>query len=142
MEELLRRRGQEGIWPTGCGTILQAALRAVREPAVRVAHLGRAADGFSALVNYHRLDRKTLEKLTYTYLGRTGWRRQRADARDGVPVPRPGWRRRWSCSEARADPRGRAAVRHLRAVEGASRAADRVGSRISTTGSGSTSARS
>jgi len=26
-------------------------------------------DGFSALVNYHQLDRKTLEKLTYTYLG-------------------------------------------------------------------------
>jgi len=26
-------------------------------------------DGFSALVNYHRLDHKLLEKLTYTYLG-------------------------------------------------------------------------
>ena len=26
-------------------------------------------DGFSALVNYHRLDRPTLERLTYTYLG-------------------------------------------------------------------------
>jgi hypothetical protein len=26
-------------------------------------------DGFSALVNYHRLDRKGLESLTYTYLG-------------------------------------------------------------------------
>lgn len=26
-------------------------------------------DGFSALVNYHRLDRSTLEKLTYSYLG-------------------------------------------------------------------------
>lgn len=26
-------------------------------------------DGFSALVNYHRLDRPMLEKLTYTYLG-------------------------------------------------------------------------
>ena len=26
-------------------------------------------DGFSALVNYHKLDRPTLEKLTYTYLG-------------------------------------------------------------------------
>ena len=40
-------------------------------------------DGFSALVNYHRLDRKTLEKLTYTYLG--DWiERQRADLRDGA----------------------------------------------------------
>ena len=26
-------------------------------------------DGFSALVNYHKLDRRLLEKLTYTYLG-------------------------------------------------------------------------
>ena len=25
--------------------------------------------GFSALVNYDQLDRRTLEKLTYTYLG-------------------------------------------------------------------------
>ncbi|WNI14281.1 DNA methyltransferase [Actinacidiphila sp. ITFR-21] len=36
-------------------------------------------DGFSALVNYHRLDRATLERLTYTVLG--WWiDRQRADA--------------------------------------------------------------
>lgn len=40
-------------------------------------------DGFSALVNYHRLDRAGLEKLTYTYLG--DWlERQRADAADEV----------------------------------------------------------
>lgn len=38
-------------------------------------------DGFSALVNYHRLDRRMLEKLTYTYLG--DWiERQRAEVRD------------------------------------------------------------
>ena len=38
-------------------------------------------DGFSALVNYHRLDRKTLEKLTYTYLG--DWiERQQAERHD------------------------------------------------------------
>lgn len=42
-------------------------------------------DGFSALVNYHRLDRKTLEKLTYTYLGQDWVERQRADAREEVP---------------------------------------------------------
>ena len=30
---------------------------------------GRKKDGFSALVNYHRLDRKRLETLAYTYLG-------------------------------------------------------------------------
>jgi hypothetical protein len=38
-------------------------------------------DGFAALLNYHRLDRKTLEKLTYTYL--SDWiERQRAEVRD------------------------------------------------------------
>jgi hypothetical protein len=41
-------------------------------------------DGFSALVNYHRLDRKALEKLTYTYLGQDWVERQRAAARDEV----------------------------------------------------------
>ncbi len=39
-------------------------------------------DGFSALLHYHRLDRPTLEKLTYTSLG--DWiERQRADAKAG-----------------------------------------------------------
>jgi hypothetical protein len=38
-------------------------------------------DGFAALVNCHRLDRRTLEKLTYTYLG--DWiERHRAELRD------------------------------------------------------------
>ncbi len=41
-------------------------------------------DGFSALLNYHRLDRKTLEKLTYSYLGQDWIERQRADAREEV----------------------------------------------------------
>ena len=41
-------------------------------------------DGFGALVNYHRLDRPTLEKLAYSYLG--DWiERQDAAARDDVP---------------------------------------------------------
>ncbi len=40
-------------------------------------------DGFAALVNYHRLDRGGLGKLTYTYLG--DWiERQRADVEAGV----------------------------------------------------------
>lgn len=40
-------------------------------------------NGFAALVNYHRLNRKMLEKLTYTYLG--DWiERQRAEVRDEV----------------------------------------------------------
>jgi hypothetical protein len=30
---------------------------------------GRRRDGFGALVNYHRLDQKLLERLTYTYVG-------------------------------------------------------------------------
>jgi hypothetical protein len=42
-------------------------------------------DGFSALVNYHRLDRKMLERLTYTYLGQDWVERQRAEVRDEVP---------------------------------------------------------
>ncbi len=41
-------------------------------------------DGFSALINYHRLDRKTLEKLTYTYLGQDWVERQRSAARDNL----------------------------------------------------------
>lgn len=40
-------------------------------------------DGFAALVNYHRLDQKALEKLAYTYLG--DWiERQRGEMRDEV----------------------------------------------------------
>ncbi len=42
-------------------------------------------DGFGALVNYHRLDHATLEKLTYTYLGKDWVERQRGDVRDEVP---------------------------------------------------------
>ena len=63
-------------------------------------------DGFSALVNYHRLDRKMLEKLTYTYLGQDWVERQRAEVRDerrrrrGSAVGRVG-----SAAEARGDPR-------------------------------------
>ena len=40
-------------------------------------------DGFSALLNYHRLDHKTLEALTYTYLGDWIGQQQRASA-DGI----------------------------------------------------------
>lgn len=40
-------------------------------------------DGFSALLNYHRLDRTTLERVAYTYLG--DWiERQTAGAREDV----------------------------------------------------------
>jgi hypothetical protein len=40
-------------------------------------------DGFAALVNYHKLDYKTLESLIYTYLG--DWiRRQKRDVDGGV----------------------------------------------------------
>ena len=41
-------------------------------------------DGFAALVNYHRLDHATLQKLTYTYLG--NWiHDQEADAKADKP---------------------------------------------------------
>ncbi|MEI7900476.1 MAG: N-6 DNA methylase [bacterium] len=39
---------------------------------------GRRRDGFSALVNYHKLDHKLLERLTYTYLG--DWIKRQEDA--------------------------------------------------------------
>jgi hypothetical protein len=40
-------------------------------------------DGFHALVNYHRLDRRNLEKLIFSYLG--DWlTRQRQDVQNGV----------------------------------------------------------
>jgi hypothetical protein len=39
-------------------------------------------DGFSALVNYHKLDHKLLEKLTYTYLGDWIKKQQEAVARE------------------------------------------------------------
>ena len=38
---------------------------------------GRRSDGFAALVNYHKLDRRLLETLTYNYLG--DWIRQQED---------------------------------------------------------------
>ena len=68
-------------------------------------------DGFSALVNYHRLDRKTLEKLTYTYLGQDWVERQRAEVRDEVA----GAEARLAAAlelqqQARSDPRGRGAL--------------------------------
>jgi len=41
-------------------------------------------DGFSVLLNYHKLDRRNLERLTYTYLG--AWiARQRAEVESEVP---------------------------------------------------------
>ena len=42
------------------------------------------ADGFHALVNYHRLDHANLQKLTYSYLG--DWIQQQAE--DTVPTSR------------------------------------------------------
>lgn len=40
-------------------------------------------DGFAALVNYHQLDAKNLERLIHTYLG--DWiRQQEAGVREGV----------------------------------------------------------
>ena len=39
-------------------------------------------DGFSALVNYHKLDHKLLEKLTYTYLGEWIKKQQEAVAKE------------------------------------------------------------
>ena len=51
-------------------------------------------DGFSAIVNYHRLDRRTLEKLTFTVLG-TWIDRQKHEVR----VERPGADARLAAAE-------------------------------------------
>lgn len=53
-------------------------------------------DGFSALVNYHRLDRSTLEKLTYSYLGQDWVERQRS----GVENEEPGAEARLVAAQA------------------------------------------
>ena len=56
---------------------------AVREPAVRLAHLGRPARWVLGAGELPPARPKTLEKLTYTYLG--DWvERQRAEVRDDV----------------------------------------------------------
>ena len=52
-------------------------------------------DGFSVLLNYHKLDRKTLEKLIYTYLG--AWVTQQ---KDEVRQEKPGAERRLAAAEA------------------------------------------
>ncbi len=52
-------------------------------------------DGFSVLLNYHKLDRKTLEKLIYTYLGT--WITQQ---KDEVRQEKAGAERRLAAAEA------------------------------------------
>lgn len=42
-------------------------------------------NGFSALVNYHKLDHGKLEKLTYTYLGQDWMERMRSEVADELP---------------------------------------------------------
>jgi hypothetical protein len=55
-------------------------------------------DGFAALVNYHKLDRKTLETLTYTYLGDWLQRQQ-----DGVKRKEAGAEVRLAAAQALQD---------------------------------------
>lgn len=65
------------------GRFLQSALQTLQAPAIHLDVWDGRKDGFSALVNYHCLDRPTLERLTYTYLG--DWiERQTAGVRDEV----------------------------------------------------------
>jgi hypothetical protein len=52
-------------------------------------------DGFSVLLNYHKLNRRTLEKLIYTYLG--AWVTQQ---KDEVRQEKPGAERRLAAAEA------------------------------------------
>ncbi len=136
-----RRRRRRGCWsrpaarrrtsPTGCGTSSSSSTARCSATARSSGTSGTAQrDGFSALVNYHRLDRKTLEKLTYTYLGQDWVERQRAEARDEVP----GAEARLAAAlelqtKLEAILEGEAPLRHLRALEAAARAAGRLGAR-------------
>ena len=84
-------------------------------------------DGFSALVNYHKLDRAGLEKLTYTYLG--AWINRQRDERDAGVAGRGGAAggSAGAAEEAGRHPGRGAALRHLRALEAAGQAAHRLG---------------
>ena len=72
-------------------------------------HIWDGQGRFSALVNYHRLDRKTLEKLTYTYLGDWIERQTRRAARRRGRGRGAAGGRVGAAAQARADPRRRAA---------------------------------
>ena len=50
---------------------------------------GLKKGGFSALVNYHKLDRKLLETLTYNYLG--DWIRRQQDGSGARTARRIAW---------------------------------------------------
>ena len=86
-------------------------------------------DGFHALVNYHALDRKALEKLIYSYVG--DWlTRQRQDLQNGVE----GADTRLAAAEQLQGElkkilSGRGSIRHLRSLEACERTADRMGPR-------------
>jgi hypothetical protein len=83
-------------------------------------------DGFAALVNYHKLDAKNLERLIHTYLG--DWiRQQEAGVRQRRRRrPHPPGRRAGPEAPPGAHPGRRAALRHLCALEAAGRAAHRL----------------
>ncbi|HNX01640.1 MAG TPA: SAM-dependent DNA methyltransferase, partial [Candidatus Cloacimonadota bacterium] len=55
-------------------------------------------DGFSVLVNYHKLDHSTLQKLIFTYLG--NWINQQ---KDEVKLEKPGAERRLAAAETLKD---------------------------------------
>ena len=83
-------------------------------------------DGFSCLVNYHKLNYKTLENLTYSYLG--DWiKKQSGRGKGGQGRCRSAaGRRPGVAGETQADPGRGAALRHLRPLEAAPRAAHRL----------------
>jgi hypothetical protein len=80
LESLLRDAGYEGknldIWLRD-GFFEQHCQLFHHRPFIWHIWDGRRSDGFAALVNYHKLDRKLLETLTYTYLG--DWIRRQED---------------------------------------------------------------
>ena len=76
-------------------------------------------DGFSCLVNYHKLDYQALDNVTHSYL--ESWiKKQAGDAKTSKVGRRPAaGRRAGIAGETRADSGWRAALRYLRSLEAA-----------------------
>ena len=67
----------------------------MRGTACNASGWGRSSAGFHALVNYHRLDHATLQKLTYSYLG--NWIQQQSD---DAKADKPGAAKRLGAANA------------------------------------------
>jgi len=96
-------------------------------------------DGFAALVNYHQLDHKKLERLIHTYLA-TGFASRRPACARAWTVPHPTGRCAGPEAPTGAHPGRRAALRHFCPLGRSSPNSPSAGTPTSTTACGSTSA--